>query len=315
MKSLSEAKYELLQIIDSLGTSQECQQFMDWIINDLSSEVVMNQKGHENSQKRKRLTEMALFSRSLQSNQEAIASTETIQAPANSTDGLNFQNTAHVDAFLFDESDVEEMTASGKIATHFCRQCGSKNVDEIELITHSCARDDLEFIFDAVLPDLTGKVLLDIGSRIGAVLFGAHIFSSPSNIIGIEMNGELCHIAQKTAQQFQMLDRIQIIHGELSTRLDLVTSADVIVLNNVFDWFAPVDIQVKLWQMLRQHVKSGSLMLTIPSIPESLNRLPNGADINLAQWVTELSPFHPEGQSKTILLEKCENIKLYKVIC
>ena len=99
--------------------------------------------------------------------------------------GLNFQNTAHVDAFLYDEADVEELTNSGKIPTHFCRNCGGKNIGEVELMTHSCGRDDLEFIFDALLPELSdGKVLLDVGSRIGAVLFGAYIYSNSSAIIG-----------------------------------------------------------------------------------------------------------------------------------
>ena len=99
--------------------------------------------------------------------------------------GLNFQNTAHVDAFLYDEADVEELTNSGKIPTHFCRNCGGKNIGEVELMTHSCGRDDLEFIFDALLPELSGgKVLLDVGSRIGAVLFGAYIYSNSSTIIG-----------------------------------------------------------------------------------------------------------------------------------
>ena len=99
--------------------------------------------------------------------------------------GLNFQNTAHVDAFLYDEADVEELTNDGKIPTHFCRNCGGKNIGEVELLTHSCGRDDLEFIFDALLPELIGgKVLLDVGSRIGAVLFGAYIYSNSSAIIG-----------------------------------------------------------------------------------------------------------------------------------
>ena len=57
-------------------------------------------------------------------------------------------------------------------------------------MTHSCSREDLEFIFHALLPDLSGgKVILDIGSRIGAVLFGAYVLSNSSAIIGIFEDG------------------------------------------------------------------------------------------------------------------------------
>ena len=51
--------------------------------------------------------------------------------------------------------------------THFCKKCGWKDIGEVELLTHSCSRVDLEFIFHGLLPDLNGKVILDVGSRIG----------------------------------------------------------------------------------------------------------------------------------------------------
>ena len=95
-----------------------------------------------------------MFSRTLQPNFDGIFSTEKLQVPQNSEEGLNFANTVHVDAFLYDEADVEELTGEGKIPTHFCKECNSKNVCEIEMITHSAARDDLEYIFQALLPDL-----------------------------------------------------------------------------------------------------------------------------------------------------------------
>lgn len=127
----------------------------------------------------------------------------------------------------------------------YCKDCGSKNTAELEVITHSYSHEDLEFIFRSLLPDLRGKTLLDIGSRFGAVLFGnitqfkwnfisefikkpttlgAYFFSDAAKIMGLEMNAELCTVQRTLVQHFATLDRIQIIEGEMSTRADLLVS-------------------------------------------------------------------------------------------
>lgn len=41
-----------------------------------------------------------------------------------------------------------------------------------EFISHSFSLMELKFLYQHVLPDLTGKVVVDVGSRLGAVLFG-----------------------------------------------------------------------------------------------------------------------------------------------
>ena len=198
-----------------------------------------------------------------------------------------------------------------KIPTHYCTECGSKSVEEMHQVTHSCSREDLEFIFNVLLPDLTGKTLLDVGSRFGAVMFGAGIFSNASKIIGIEMNPDMAAIAQKCLAKFCNSEKFEVVCAELSTRSDIVTKADVIVLNNVFDWFSPVDIQVALWHFLKQTVKSGTLIVTVPSLEESLTRLPNCAGISIHEWVTPLPVSFPSKVSASVVEEKCENIKLY----
>lgn len=40
-----------------------------------------------------------------------------------------------------------------------------------EFISHSFSLMELKFLYQHVLPDLTGKVVVDVGSRLGAVLF------------------------------------------------------------------------------------------------------------------------------------------------
>lgn len=176
-KSLEEAKSEFLQLIGSLSNASDIETFVTWIKNEAVDEILANNVDTDRSQKRRNLAQIAEFSKSLQPNFECILPSENITSPTNDREGLNFTNTAHIDAFLYDEADVEELTNAGKIPTHFCLNCGARKVKEIELITHSCGRDDLEFIFEALLPDLNGKLILDVGSRIGAVLFGAYIYT------------------------------------------------------------------------------------------------------------------------------------------
>ena len=157
MKSFEEGKSEFLQLVSSLKSEDDSLKFLEWLKDEALEELRFKLQILDSENllvSRRQLTEVAMFSRTLQPNFDGIFSTENLQVPQNSEEGLNFTNTVHVDAFLYDEADVEELTGEGKIPTHFCKQCNSKNVCEIEMITHSAARDDLEYIFQALLPDL-----------------------------------------------------------------------------------------------------------------------------------------------------------------
>jgi hypothetical protein len=52
---------------------------------------------------------------------------------------------------------------------------------------------------------------------------------------------------------------------------ELLANADVVVLNNVFEFFAPGEKQETLWKFIKSNVtKKGCKIVTIPSIQESL---------------------------------------------
>ncbi|QQP35621.1 Uncharacterized protein FKW44_023896, partial [Caligus rogercresseyi] len=142
-------------------------------------------------------------------------------------------------------------------------------------ITHSCSKDLLEYIFTGLLPQsLAGKTVLDVGSRLGAVLYGAYYFSNAQKIIGLEMNPDLCLLQETIIGKYGLGDRITVVQGELTTLPQVFDSADVIVLNNVFDWFMSPELQVKMWLFLRSVIKPGAIMVTLPSLKESLQKLP-----------------------------------------
>lgn len=58
-------------------------------------------------------------------------------------------------------------------------------------------------------------------------------------------------------------------------------------MHNVFEFFAPLDVQRELWIWLRQVIKRGAVLLTSPRLDESINHLNTG--IVLEQWVEPVS--------------------------
>jgi hypothetical protein len=61
----------------------------------------------------------------------------------------------------------------------------------------------------------------------------------------------------------------------------------VVVMHNVFEFFAPPEVQRDLWLALRQLIKRGALILTSPSLDQALSTL--DTNIQLDQWVELLS--------------------------
>ena len=81
-----------------------------------------------------------------------------------------------------------------------------------------------------------------------------------------------------------MQSRIEVICGDVRSHAALIASADVIVMNNVFDFFLPAEIQREIWLNLRQLFKPGALLLTNPCIENTLTQL--GIQIN--GWLQKL---------------------------
>lgn len=80
--------------------------------------------------------------------------------------------TVHVDAFLYDEDFIDTLCEEGKMSRNYCTVCGSHRTAPLGFISHSFSLTELKFIYHHVLPDLSGKVLVDVGSRLGTVLYG-----------------------------------------------------------------------------------------------------------------------------------------------
>jgi len=229
--------------------------------------------------------------------------------------GYNRKNTLHVDGFLYgNDEDIDDLCEQGKMSRSFCLDCGSNRTENYNFISHSATIPQLRFIYShLVLGDLKGKTLVDIGSRLGAVLYMGHLFSNASKLIGIEMNDFFITVQiQMVTKKFKMADRIRIIRDDVKNQKEVLGSADVVVMNNVFDFFVPGAELEALWKFISTSLKSGTRLVTLPSLERSLENA-KVKNINLKKWVKEIPLKYPESENAEAD-EDCREIHLYQVL-
>ncbi|XP_045773570.1 uncharacterized protein LOC123872984 [Maniola jurtina] len=183
-------------------------------------------------------------------------------------------NSCHVDEFLYDEKQVEDLVKKGKLRRQFCFDCKSRNIKDLTFISHSMSRQALQYIFKVLLPrDLERKQILDVGSRLGAVLYAAYHFTNASKVVGIEINKECCEVQEKIIAQYSMdKDRISVINSDVLERQDIVECSDIIIIN-VLDFFVDEEKHRELWYFFKKHIKKGSYLIANRSMAETLGCL------------------------------------------
>ncbi|XP_050668845.1 uncharacterized protein LOC126968076 isoform X2 [Leptidea sinapis] len=194
-------------------------------------------------------------------------------------------NTCHVDEFLYDDKEVDELVQKGKLSRFYCVECNSRNCKELIFISHSMSTQMLQYIFNVLLPkDLENKQILDVGSRLGAVLYGAYYFSNVSTIIGVEMNKECCDIQETIIKKFAMdTNRIKIVHSDIMKRSDIVQCSNIVVIN-VLDFFVDIEKHKEMWYFFKKNIKCGSYLITNRSMVDTLTSL--GIFEDMLDWLT-----------------------------
>ncbi|XP_043264470.1 uncharacterized protein LOC122404512 isoform X2 [Colletes gigas] len=212
---------------------------------------------------------------------DGILSSEFITPPnVGENSNCDATSTKHVDAFLYDNREVDELIDEGKLSNLYCVNY---------IISHSMSVSAMLYIFHNVLPSLEGKTLLDVGSRLGAVLYGAYIFTSASNIIGVEMNKELCTLQCDMIKKYKMNDRIDIVNERIEDCSKIVQSSDIIVMNNPFEFYVPESVHAEIWKFFKANIQRGTILVTRPSIETTLENLRTG--ISITKW---LKPYASE---------------------
>jgi len=233
----------------------------------------INQLPHEEQAKEKTLDDIRLHLREkLPPN--AIAPTEKTHLPSSgSFSGFTPQNTLHVDSFLYPNDDViDENCDKGLLQRYYCKDCSSRNVAPLEFISHSMSVTEAKFIFTHILPNMAGKIVVDIGSRLGVVLYCGFLYSKTFTLYGLEFNKELADLQTEVVKKFAMGNRVKIRCDDVKNCADILKDADAVILNNVFDAFIEPQSKIhEIWEFVLNSVaKPGAMIIADPGLEEAM---------------------------------------------
>lgn len=220
--------------------------------------------------------------------------------------------TVHVDSFLYDDDLVDSLCDEGKMSRTYCLSCGSTRTAPLDFISHSFSASELRFLFLNVLPDLSGRTLVDVGSRLGAVLYGGHLFSSASRLLGVEFSEEFVRLQKDTIHKYGLEDRVQVLHADILTQDVLLQNTDVLIMNNVFEFFMEPSDQLRAWRFIMLNFRrTGALLVTVPSLQDSLHSLQEELP---SDWVEELPVDYDVYVGKDTDVDALRQIHLYRVM-
>eukprot|EP00302_Diacronema_sp_CCMP2436_P023419 CAMPEP_0179926378 /NCGR_PEP_ID=MMETSP0983-20121128/7752_1 /TAXON_ID=483367 /ORGANISM="non described non described, Strain CCMP 2436" /LENGTH=376 /DNA_ID=CAMNT_0021830011 /DNA_START=125 /DNA_END=1256 /DNA_ORIENTATION=+ len=226
---------------------------------------------------------------------KAVDPDETFYFPAHlpEFEGYTAESVEHVDAFLYDEAELDDLVEEGKLSRYYAGPAGPRDMKELNFVSHSFSVAQLRFIFsDAVAGPLAGKTLVDVGARLGAVLWGGALFSQAERLVGVELSGYFAKVQQEVIDKFKLHKRVEAMHADVLTCEPLLREADVLVLNNVFEFFHSRQQQQQIWTQMRQLLsKKGQRLITVPALCVSLARA--GSELDLSQWVREVPVAQP----------------------
>ncbi|VDN06329.1 unnamed protein product [Thelazia callipaeda] len=232
--------------------------------------------------------------------------------------GYDSDTTVHVDAFLYDDEDVDVLVDDGTLSRDYCAQCGSRKILPLTFISHSLSIDQLRYAFTILVPlnkEMKDILVVDVGSRLGAVLYAVYSYGKGLvNAIGIEMNKQFCDLQQKMIEMNGMSNNIKVIHDDVRQQKQVVSSADVVVLNNVFSFFLSTSDQVDCWEFLRKTIRPGAAIISCPDIVTVTNKLV--LSFHISDWVEKIETGHLAARYAGVnadLFEDCEKLMLYRV--
>ncbi|KAH8039027.1 hypothetical protein HPB51_004952 [Rhipicephalus microplus] len=307
---IEQAKDEFEKLLQQIDPAKSAE-FILWIQRRY---LMANCAGHQVAEAHHKMRQIAEYLRTMVP-VNAVFPSESILVPKQGENAdCDPATTVHVDAFLYDDEAIDELVEQGRLSRSYCKACGSHDTAPLTFISHSASARRAEFIFREMVPYLKDKSVLDVGSRLGVMLYAAHAFTPANPIIGVEMNPDLCQIQETAIKHFQMEDRIKasVINANVLAVPDLVASSDVVILNNVFEFFTPEQEQVALWQFLRRTIKKGAILVTVPSLEDSLKNLQTG--IVISEWVKQSYVTDPLAYSFVLDHEELTELCSYEVL-
>eukprot|EP01127_Copromyxa_protea_P004869 TRINITY_DN14697_c0_g1_i1.p1 TRINITY_DN14697_c0_g1~~TRINITY_DN14697_c0_g1_i1.p1 ORF type:complete len:342 (-),score=100.24 TRINITY_DN14697_c0_g1_i1:22-1047(-) len=240
----------------------------------------------------------------------ALAENEKNTLPHSATfDGFTLENSLHVDSFLFpDEDIIDEYCDKGLLQRDYCAKCGGRDIAPLNFLSHSISDTQAKFIFNNILPkDNKTKTLVDVGSRLGVALYYGYYFGNFNSVVGVEFNSYFTDIQNKIVKKYKMEDKVKVICNDIRKEKDLLGSADVVILNNVFDAFVETNQQLEVWQYILSAIsKPGAIIVTHPSIETSLEHAGIQDKIDITTSLTPLPIDYPASLGEDDLAEVLE---------
>lgn len=125
------------------------------------------------------------------------------------------------------------------------------------------------------------------------------------------MNKEFCDIQNEIVKEFKMSKRIEVINKDIKDAADVLESADVVVMNNVFESYLPEDQQVEMWNFFKEHIKKDAFIVSRPHIKEIFDKL--NVNINVDEWVKKVEGI--DGSCKSENTSITVELPLSKIAC
>ncbi|KTG44964.1 hypothetical protein cypCar_00016623 [Cyprinus carpio] len=119
-------------------------------------------------------------------------------------------------------------------------------------------------------------------------------------------------------EKYGFSDRIQVIHADIRSQAALVQNTDVLIMNNVFEYFMEPSDQMQAWLFISQNFrKKGALLVTVPSIQEALALLQDAVFLEtlaLSRWIEEVPLDYSVYLKNDTDPDSLKQIHLYRVL-
>jgi hypothetical protein len=223
---------------------------------------------------------------------------ETVFVPQSNPEFDTSVPAVDVDAFLYDERDLDELVEASLVPRSYCKDCRSTNTGDVQFISHSFSRDQLVYMFCYALPYVVREherrqslSICDVGSRLGIVLAGAALLGKTTSsrgkqrverplhfqtITGLELNAAFVETQRALFRKLNIADiaTVSCIDAVSPDGLATMREHDIVVLHNVFEWFAAEEDQLAVWKKLRDTLnRPGQILIVVPTLEASMDHL------------------------------------------
>ncbi|CAB3367692.1 Hypothetical predicted protein [Cloeon dipterum] len=309
VSSLDDARAKFVEIMGSFRSDRERNDFLLWISmeydNDKCKPGFLNELESVNKPDvDMKLNDIAMDIRKRVPQYSVFPSENLVVPTVGENKDCLPETTVHVDDFLYDDKEVDALVESGELKGHYCLDCGSRNTAPLTFISHSMSREKLNLVYNVMLPpnftkkstfntsnnDSLCSCILDVGSRLGAALYAAYFYTDVQKLIGVEINADLCNLQKEICEKYKLQDRVEIINDDVLNQAQVVKSAQLIILNNPFEFFLEPCEQKKVWRFLKEFTSKGTILICVPALETSFGNLNMKSE--LKSWVKKREPYN-----------------------